>query len=498
MRSTSEKIVVVMQRVQAEGPLNAMCVGKNTGLVFATCEGKNLNLWSGDHAQPTVVFGPMGSLLTACEFAFDESKIACGSQSGTVRFFDIDRRKSVSTFTAHRCEVTAIAFNPVDSKMMYSVACDGMLQVMCILERTPTATFSVHNGPARCLAVSPDGRYVATGGDDKMVAIVDLTAGAIIGKYEAHQGAVTSLEFSADGNILVSGGADRQTKFYDMTTMSIMEVNFPRHSTPISQILFNAKHNVAIPISNDCLHVLGGDPPTDYTRVKLDLKKVHHACMVMNNIIIASSDQSKAIITRVKAGKIEPFCGISKPVTAKRPIGAQPKKPFENTASLYTSFINERDSFMAEMTERYRQIQEIDALIKERNFTGALEVGVAKPEIGKQLLVLLAKKPQPNLKLDNAIVIMEIARQIIKTDPEISVTTVDNQLKSFGRIVKEARRNGATGIDIALEERKQKGEMFVDVFKKIAKSLEQISRAGRTQTAVKAGAILTEWKILLK
>ena len=60
----------------------------------------------------------------------------------------------------------------------------------------------------RSVALSPDGRYLATGDDEGIVRIWDLISRQVVEKWESHDGGVFVLAFSPDGNSLASGGWD--------------------------------------------------------------------------------------------------------------------------------------------------------------------------------------------------------------------------------------------------------------------------------------------------
>ena len=68
-----------------------------------------------------------------------------------------------------------------------------------------------HEGAVRALAVSPDNRWLATGGADRTVRLWDVT-GASPGAFSIilgqHQAEVSVLAFSCDGRWLASGGLD--------------------------------------------------------------------------------------------------------------------------------------------------------------------------------------------------------------------------------------------------------------------------------------------------
>ncbi len=82
-------------------------------------------------------------------------------------------------------------------------------------------------GWVRCLAVSPDGKWVVTGGSDrrlKLWAWADGTpADTPARDVEAHAGWVEAVAFSPDGKRLVTGGADHLVKVWNAADLSPVE-----------------------------------------------------------------------------------------------------------------------------------------------------------------------------------------------------------------------------------------------------------------------------------
>jgi WD40 repeat protein len=74
----------------------------------------------------------------------------------------------------------------------------------------PTVLQGRHEGAVNCVAFGPQGRWCATGGDDRALSVWDADSGKRLAhKAEAHRGPVTSLQVTPEGE-LVSAGQDGQ------------------------------------------------------------------------------------------------------------------------------------------------------------------------------------------------------------------------------------------------------------------------------------------------
>jgi tRNA A-37 threonylcarbamoyl transferase component Bud32 len=72
-----------------------------------------------------------------------------------------------------------------------------------------------HKGRVWSVACSPDGRRIATAGEDETIRLWDSATGAALRTLKGHQRAVSSVAFSPDGQRLASGGADLMVRVWD-------------------------------------------------------------------------------------------------------------------------------------------------------------------------------------------------------------------------------------------------------------------------------------------
>lgn len=72
-----------------------------------------------------------------------------------------------------------------------------------------------HPGVVKAIAYSPDGRYLAIGGSDKNIYVLDIANHALTKTLVGHTGPVSSVAFSPDGKALLSSSEDKLMKVWN-------------------------------------------------------------------------------------------------------------------------------------------------------------------------------------------------------------------------------------------------------------------------------------------
>jgi WD40 repeat protein len=66
------------------------------------------------------------------------------------------------------------------------------------------------------MAISPDGRRLITGGDDRTIKYWDVATGKMLHSFSGHTDTVTCVAFSADGRRVISGSFDRTVRVWNL------------------------------------------------------------------------------------------------------------------------------------------------------------------------------------------------------------------------------------------------------------------------------------------
>jgi WD40 repeat protein len=167
------------------------------------------------HDQPVYAIdaSPNGSFMVSSEVCYDHDK--CAHQQHIVSLWDL---KNFSKLVDYKFKnsVWAVAFSP-DSK--YIAAGDGCvrwpcehnghsIQIIDVITDKTIATLIGHTSDVYSLSFSPDGKYLASGGRDKLVRIWDTSTWTQIKSYTYHTDSVFTVFFTQDGNFTLSGSAD--------------------------------------------------------------------------------------------------------------------------------------------------------------------------------------------------------------------------------------------------------------------------------------------------
>ena len=163
----------------------------------------HLSIEGHTHSVNSVAFSPDGQTL------------ASGSESRTIRLWDLKTGQQQQTFTGHTRGVWSVAFSP-DGRLLASGSSDQTIRLWNVKTGQHRQTFTGHTHLVSSVAFSPDGQTLASGSWDGTIRLWDVATGRHKVTLEGHKRSVSSVAFSPDGQTLVSGGED--IRLWDVAT----------------------------------------------------------------------------------------------------------------------------------------------------------------------------------------------------------------------------------------------------------------------------------------
>ncbi|OXM44850.1 WD40 repeat domain-containing protein [Amycolatopsis alba] len=163
---------------------------------------------------PGTSFTAVKGAVTAIALSADGDRVAVASGDGASAPPQIsfagksERFRDVVTVTGHALPVTSLAFSP-DGRFLASGSDDRSIRIWTLADGTTKSTLQGHTDMVLALAYSPDGATLASGSQDGTLRLWDVAGGLQIGRQlESGIGYVWSLAPSPDGaNLVAANGS---------------------------------------------------------------------------------------------------------------------------------------------------------------------------------------------------------------------------------------------------------------------------------------------------
>jgi WD40 repeat protein len=124
----------------------------------------------------------------------------------------------------HSSNISAALFSP-SGQLLVTASDDGSARICIASSGKPMTEPLVHAGPVLSAGFSSDGRWLVTGGYEKVedpsngrpgfAQVWDVKSGKSRGKPMPHSGEVTCVQFSRDGREILTGSADGSLRVWD-------------------------------------------------------------------------------------------------------------------------------------------------------------------------------------------------------------------------------------------------------------------------------------------
>jgi len=245
------------------------------GKVIASAGGNQVHTWdaaTGKLIKVLVNLGKTDKPIKAIAFSPDGQQLAVGADDGILRVVESDTGKEVFAGAPRNARIEKVAFSPngkliavgdnnsqvavyapqakgntlamsvqgvdlgaaasvaftADGGAVFACGRDGKIRLLSGPNpdggTTPsTATklreYVGHTGMVYGLAVTSDGKFLVTGGEDKTVRVWDVASGKQLRSFQGHTDSVTAVAVRGDGRQVASASGDGAMRVWDLTTV---------------------------------------------------------------------------------------------------------------------------------------------------------------------------------------------------------------------------------------------------------------------------------------
>ncbi|XP_011146002.1 periodic tryptophan protein 2 homolog isoform X2 [Harpegnathos saltator] len=154
--------------------------------------------------------------LTAATYHCDTHMLVVGFNNGSFYLYEMPDVNMIHSLSISRQRISSVALNSTGDWIAVGCSHAGQLLVWEWQSETYAMKQQGHRTDINCLAYSPDGQYIVTGGDDGKMKLWNTMTGFCTLTFHEHTSSVSSVLFSHNRKFIASASLDGTVRAYDL------------------------------------------------------------------------------------------------------------------------------------------------------------------------------------------------------------------------------------------------------------------------------------------
>jgi WD40 repeat protein/predicted ATPase/transcriptional regulator with XRE-family HTH domain/Tfp pilus assembly protein PilF len=224
------------------GPVPGVALSRDGGVLASSSFDGTVKLWEPSSGRLLTTLRGHARGVWGVALSQDGQLVASGNFDGTVNLWESSTGRLVATLQGPTAGVMGVALSQ-DGELVASGSYDGTVTLweisssrlgessVAINEQLPPILSTAppnrsqgrllthlqgHSGAVRSVALSSDGRLVASGSYDGTIRLWEAHGGACIAILHGHSSAIHGVALSGDGRLLTSGSEDGTVKLWEV------------------------------------------------------------------------------------------------------------------------------------------------------------------------------------------------------------------------------------------------------------------------------------------
>ncbi|MBY0459910.1 MAG: WD40 repeat domain-containing protein, partial [Gemmataceae bacterium] len=301
---TGKQIKVLLNLGKTDKPIKSVGFSPDGALLAVGSDDGVLRVLESDTGKAVYTSPSRNARIERVTFSPNGKLVAVGDSNSQVAVYAVQNKGNALAMSVRVSEfgvIAGVAFSP-DSGSVFTAGEDGKARLTAGPNpdgtgATNTATklreFTGHDKGITGLALTADGKVMATSGVDKTVRVWDVVGNRQLRSFQGHMDEATAVAVRADGRQVASGSKDGAIRVWDL------------NATDDHRALLDAKESLwAVAVSPDGKRVAAGgadkkirvyDPDTGKLEATLDAGAAMTSLCFLSNDRLAAAGGDKAV-----------------------------------------------------------------------------------------------------------------------------------------------------------------------------------------------------------